>query len=1000
MQSRKLFLTPLSGLIFSGLLAAMLTWLFTVAPKLFPNLETSVERHLLLESFVTLIGLGLLFAFFHYFRGNPRNSALLLALGFLSFSAIQSVQILTGTGFAAPSLLPISVNVSLGLDLLARLLFSLHFLVAIVFLVGLMNDSAIKKKIALASGSFVLLVSGAACLLSPWRPNFVVGGQLTALTKGLEMSVAIMLGAVGVLLIREFARTKRNLYFWFLNGSILGVFVSVFFVSWSPQAQVFADIAHGLKVLTFATFCIAFFRMQGQTPDFRAGLEQAFKTDSFGNEFTFHELIERLPDGVAIFDKAKKLVFCNKAFVKLLASSKEDILGRDYAAFFGKQAPGASDRFEAMMVAGDGAKIPVRVHMRTVAKGAEVLGHQYFVSDLRPQKQTEEKLEELVRQKIKDAKIFEQCIEHSTEGLLITDLKTRIRYVNKAFTRMTGYQKDELIGQGTSTLVYDKRSELLHEVIWTSAREGRVWRGEFHTKKKDGSSLLGELSVVPIHENSNEIARFLWIEKDITRRKTLEKSLHQYTQELTEKTRELESSKAYYKTLISGMTDILIVVDNDNQCTFINESGRKRLNYQAQELTKQRLPIFFDDLKRLEKDYGSTIKVEIKDFEAVIKSRSGDSILCSWHARPLFDSNGRRVGAMAVGRDITENKKLQNELQEHAKNLEQKVAARTAELQTKVNQLATLLEIGEEIRLNTDIDVILNKICDAVLALGWKKVVVSIRDFDKRTARPIAVAGLQPKQIEEVMSWREIPFEHTDRYFKEAFRVSNSYLIPEDAQMTAKNTPFSIYTDLGAAAENEWRSLDALLVPIRSKDSILGVISVDDPEDRKRPGVEQIRDLEIFADKAALAIENARFVKAKKENERQTKFLAEVSQIFHSSLKMEEVLDAIVQKGGRAIGEFCSLLLVEDEAGSLVHRASYHANPQVVDRFLKGLEDFPARPDDGIIGSVVRTGTPYLATKASSERLENFKNTPFTYIDQYNAISSLMVTPLKVRSRI
>ncbi|RMF58386.1 MAG: GAF domain-containing protein, partial [Calditrichaeota bacterium] len=412
------------------------------------------------------------------------------------------------------------------------------------------------------------------------------------------------------------------------------------------------------------------------------------------------------------------------------------------------------------------------------------------------------------------------------------------------------------------------------------------------------------------------------------------------------------------------------------------------------------LPVFFDDLKRLEHDYGNAIEVEIKDFESTIRTKTGEAILCSWHARPLMDSQNRRVGAMALGRDITEYKRLQNELEDYAKNLETKVKQRTIELQAKVEQLAKLLEIGEEIRLNVDIDVVVNKICEAVKSLGWRKVIISLRDFETQTSRAVATAGLTPDKVEEVMGWGEIPFEHTEKYLKEAFRVSNSYFIPQEANLLAEDTPYSIYTDLGEASPGQWQSLDALLVPIRTKDRILGVISVDDPVDRRRPDVNRIRDLEVFADKAALAIENAHLWNVHKENERRAKLLAEMSQLFHASLDMHEVLEAIVHKGGKVLGDFCSLLLLDEKGEGLEPQTTYHKNPRMVDYFMKGLEAHPCKAGEGFIGQVVATGKPFLDSHPFPQIKGGFADTPFAKLHEFSPISSVIVVPLRIRGRI
>ena len=275
----------------------------------------------------------------------------------------------------------------------------------------------------------------------------------------------------------------------------------------------------------------------------------------------------------------------------------------------------------------------------------------------------------------------------------------------------------------------------------------------------------------------------------------MERSLEQYAAELTDKTSHLEAAKSYYETLIAGISDIFIVVNNEGDCTFINDYGKSRLSFTADELTKSNLPVFFDDLKRLENDYGSALKVEIKDFEAAIKTKNGESILCSWHARPLFDNQNRRIGAVTIGRDISEYKKIQDELYEYARGLEVKVKDLTKDLHIKVNQLSKLLEIEEEIRLNLDIDVVLNKICEAAQGLGWTRVVISLRDDQAHVSRPVAAIALEAAEVEKVMNWR-IPFEHTHLFFKEEFRLGNSFFISHVNNLVQEDTPYSIYTDL------------------------------------------------------------------------------------------------------------------------------------------------------------------------------------------------------------
>ncbi len=1016
MNSRKTFFSPFASLLLIGILVAIFTALIHFLSRQSLNTNYSPERHALLEYFVVYICICLFFICLRRFHLQRTKEFLFFGLGFLTFVIFQIFQIIAMPGFHDPAWLPASINLGLGFDVAARILFSIYFLAGILYSKKPLLHTTFRSILMIYINAIAFVVFIVIYFINFLPDILYVNEHTTLLKKGLDGFAAFLMLLSVIFLIRRFFKDNRTIYFWFIVAAVFGIFTNICLLLWNTLFDVFLDAGLALKILFFTSFLAGIFadhfRYLKIEAELRESLEKS-KEDLEKSEKTYRRLVEKMADGFIVINKKGALEFCNQAFADMLNYDKEVIIGKHISALFDSSSyekislesfhnnDKHGEQHEVEMLTAADKKIPVLINAVPItdARG-DYTGFQSVVTNLIERKKIEKNLENLVQEKTKDIEIFRQSIQNSTDGILITDLDGKISYLNRAFAVITGYSKTELIGKVTSVLCYDQRSETAHESIWKSVRDGRIWRGEFVTKRKEGSVFIGEVSVVPINEENGRTVNYLWIEKDITRRKTLERSLEKYTEELTEKTSELETAKSYYETLISGMSDILLVVDNDANCTFLNEYGMKRLKFKADELAKQNMPIFFDDMKRLEKEYGTTMHLEIKDFEFTITSKDGESILCSWHARPLFDRYNRRIGAMAVGRDITEYKTMQNELQEYTKNLENMVKERTKELQKKVNQLARLLEIGEEIRLNVDIDVILNKICEAVQALGWQKVVISLRNYETRTSRPVAAAGLEPEQVEKVMNWGEIPFEHTQKYINEEFQISNSYFVNNSSKIVSKNTSYSIHTELGNRRKGEWHSLDALLVPIRTKDKILGIISIDDPEDRKRPGLEKIRDLEIFADNAALAIENARFFQVQKENENQAKFLVEISQIFHSSLKMSEVLEAIVNKGGKAIGDFCSLLLFDEKGENLQPQATFHENPKMVEFFMKGCDEFPCHVGEGIIGTVVSTGKPLFTSRPFSTEIHGFKNTPIYYIQERYTITSLMLLPLRARDNI
>ncbi len=864
--------------------------------------------------------------------------------------------------------------------------------------------------------SFLLLALVSAYLLV--TPITIFGSQdgPSNITRVLYGVAALMALASSILLTYRMLRLKYEASIWLISAFSLAGFVDIYALLSRGAGDAYFYAANIFSILFLSSSAFGLFVYKNQRLAINQRLSEVLRSDDEDlilGKRAYSEVIENMLDGFILTDSGNMVRYCNEKFAKMLGYEPKNVPGLHLSIFLTTEdydkmpmelsTPDEQNgrTIEIELRGKDNQFLPVRMHIVSIPdERGRIFGTQYVVSDLSEQKRVQAEWRKLGDKKVQRLAVFRECIEHGTEGVLITDAAGQITFVNRALEDMSGYDSEQLVGQKTDILCLDPRSELIHERMWNSVKVGKMWRGEFTTRRKDGSGFVGELTVVPIDGKKTSVDNYLWIESDITQRKTLEEKLQSYAEKLTKKQGELESSRAYYGSLISGMSDILLVVDNDGQCTFINDFGKKRLAYEAAELGQNNLPIFFDDLKRLERDYGQTIEVEIKDFECLITPKEAPAILCSWYARPLFDRYKRRIGAMAVGRDITEYKNMQIELEDYAKNLEKSVEERTLELEKKLTQLGKLLEIGEEIRLNGDVDVIINKICDAVQALGWRKVVISLRDYDMQVSQPVATAGLPADEVEKVMSWRDIPFEHTDKYFKEHFRISHSYFIPHEEGFVSEKAPYSVFSDLGKTVESAWNSMDALLVPIRTKDKVLGTISVDDPVDRRRPGFDEVRDLEIFADKAAIAIENVRLFQAQKENEREAKFLADISKIFHASLNKNEVFEAVVEKGGSTIGEFCTLLLTEKNGDLLLPEATFHSDPRIVELFLKGTEEFPCKVNDGIVGAVVATGKASMMSTQSPDKRSQFSGTFLHYLEELHPITSLMVVPLIAPGKI
>jgi PAS domain S-box-containing protein len=116
----------------------------------------------------------------------------------------------------------------------------------------------------------------------------------------------------------------------------------------------------------------------------------------------------------------------------------------------------------------------------------------------------------------------------AASGIAIVDAEARIEWVNRAFTEMTGYAAQEVIGRDlTALLESGRQDEAFHAHVWATVRSGQVWRGETMNRRKDGTLYEEESIITPVPDEHGTIAHFVAVKQDISVRRTLEEQFRQ-----------------------------------------------------------------------------------------------------------------------------------------------------------------------------------------------------------------------------------------------------------------------------------------------------------------------------------------------------------------------------------------------------------------------------------------------------------------------------------------
>jgi PAS domain S-box-containing protein len=115
-----------------------------------------------------------------------------------------------------------------------------------------------------------------------------------------------------------------------------------------------------------------------------------------------------------------------------------------------------------------------------------------------------------------------EALEAAANAILITDSGGTIRWVNAAFTALTGYTAEDCLGENPRFLKSDEQDATFHASLWKTILDGRTWQGEITNRRKDGTLFIAEQTITPIRLNGGPITHFIGIMTDITSRKQLE----------------------------------------------------------------------------------------------------------------------------------------------------------------------------------------------------------------------------------------------------------------------------------------------------------------------------------------------------------------------------------------------------------------------------------------------------------------------------------------------
>lgn len=143
-----------------------------------------------------------------------------------------------------------------------------------------------------------------------------------------------------------------------------------------------------------------------------------------------------------------------------------------------------------------------------------------LTTELRKRAATEHELNERLRLK-------STALNSSANAMIIANADGIIEWVNPAFSRLSGYEPEEALGQNPKALVHSgKQDQFFYKQLWETILAGKAWHGELINRRKDGTLYNEEMTITPVTNDQGVITNFIALKQDITERKMTEAQIH------------------------------------------------------------------------------------------------------------------------------------------------------------------------------------------------------------------------------------------------------------------------------------------------------------------------------------------------------------------------------------------------------------------------------------------------------------------------------------------
>jgi PAS domain S-box-containing protein len=422
--------------------------------------------------------------------------------------------------------------------------------------------------------------------------------------------------------------------------------------------------------------------------------EQARLQSQLGEERAYNRgLIEASLDGLITVDPTLNITDVNDTMSRMSGYARNELIGTPFPQYFldPKHAAagvrltldkGAVTNYELTLKTKDGSQRLVSFNAAIFRdEKSAVRGIFASARDVTEQARLQSQLTE-------ERAYNRGLIEASVDGLLTVDEHMVITDVNETMCSMVGRQRDQLIGSAFPG--YFVESDAAAEGVRLTFKNGAVTNYVLTLQAAGGSPLPVSFNAAIFNDSVGNVRGIFCSARDITAQKQLEV--------------QLQASQSYTRSLIESNIDALMTTDPLGVITDVNQQMEALTGHTRTELIGSPFKRYFTNPDRAEEGIKQVLREgKVTNYELTARGKDGRETVVSYNATTFYDRDNKLQGVFAAARDITEQKKLEQQLREQQTYLRGLIEASVDGLIT-VDPSGTITDVNDRMCLMTGYD--------------------------------------------------------------------------------------------------------------------------------------------------------------------------------------------------------------------------------------------------------------------------------------------------------